>query len=153
MGAVQSVTVEVDAPAARVYALVADLPRMGEWSPECTRCVWLRGAAGAAPGARFRGYNRRGPFRWFTTGTVAVADPGRELTFDVSLGLPVARWSYLIEPLGDDRCRVTERWIDNRAWLFKVGGVALTGVRDREAHNAAGMQATLDRLKAAAETP
>jgi len=31
-----SVTTHVDAPAEVVYDLVADLPRMGRWSPECT---------------------------------------------------------------------------------------------------------------------
>ncbi|MEP7191775.1 MAG: SRPBCC family protein, partial [Actinomycetota bacterium] len=30
----------VAAPADLVYGLVADLPRMGEWSPECERVTW-----------------------------------------------------------------------------------------------------------------
>ena len=33
-----SVTVDIDAPPERVYDLVADIGRMGEWSPECVRC-------------------------------------------------------------------------------------------------------------------
>jgi hypothetical protein len=55
-----SVATTIDAPPARVYALVADLTRMGELSPESNGCTWTHGATGAAPGARFIGRNLRG---------------------------------------------------------------------------------------------
>src|SRR5450756_1969528 len=45
----------VVAPADAVYDLVADLPRMGEWSPECERVIWRGGATSAAHGAQFLG--------------------------------------------------------------------------------------------------
>jgi hypothetical protein len=51
--------VHIDAKPAELYDLVTDVTRMGEWSPECVRCVWLDGATGPAVGARFRGSNRR----------------------------------------------------------------------------------------------
>src|SRR5688572_12451844 len=35
-----SESIEVAAAPATVYALITDLPRMGEWSPECTRVTW-----------------------------------------------------------------------------------------------------------------
>jgi hypothetical protein len=152
-----SVTIEVGAPPDRVFALVSDLPRMGEWSPECIRCEWLDGARGAARGARFKGHNRRGLFRWSTTGEVVACDPGparRELAFDISfLGMPVARWRYTVEPLADEptTSRVTEQWEDRRGRVMQVLGTVGTGVRDREAHNRAGMEETLRRLKVAAE--
>jgi uncharacterized protein YndB with AHSA1/START domain len=147
-----SVSVDVDAPPERVYDLVSDLPRMGEWSPECVRCDWVGGATGPAPGARFKGRNRRGIYRWSTNGEVVDVEPGRGLAFDVSfLGLPVARWRYTIEPLGDGRSRVTETWEERRGRLMKVIGAAGTGVRDRETHNTAGMEETLQRIKLAAE--
>ncbi len=41
-----------------VYAAVADLRRMGEWSPEVF-AIWVRGKT-VAPGARFAGFNRIG---------------------------------------------------------------------------------------------
>jgi hypothetical protein len=146
------VSTEIAASADEVYRLVSDLPRMGEWSPECERCVWLGDATGAAEGARFRGHNRLGWRRWTTTGTVATADPGRELTFDITVGpLAVARWSYRLEPLGERRSRLTESFVDRRhhaiGWL---SGVA-SGVSDRTAHNATGMRETLDRIRAEAE--
>lgn len=35
----------------RIYELVADMPRMGEWSPECQRVEWTDGAVAPAAGA------------------------------------------------------------------------------------------------------
>jgi hypothetical protein len=34
----------IDAPAERIYKFVADLPRMGDWSPECRQVEWLDGS-------------------------------------------------------------------------------------------------------------
>lgn len=152
MSAIAEASIRVNAPAERVYGLVSDLPRMGEWSPECVKCVWKGGADHAEPGARFKGYNRRGWRRWSTNGEVVAAAPGRELSFDISaLGLPAARWTYVIEPAGEGACRVTERWEDQRGRLITWLGTIGTGVSDRATHNEAGMQATLARIKAEAE--
>src|SRR5207237_239229 len=77
----------------------ADVRRMGEWSPECVRCEWLGGAAGATVGARFRGHNRNGLRRWSTVSTVVAADPRRIFAFRVSsLGLPVPEWRSAVTP-------------------------------------------------------
>jgi len=75
-----SVSTRIAAPPERVWSLVADLSRMGEWSPETDRVRWRRGATSAVPGARFAGHNRNGIWRWSTHGVVRIADPGRELT-------------------------------------------------------------------------
>jgi hypothetical protein len=135
-----------------VYDLVSDLPRMGEWSPECVRCVWLDGATGASPGARFKGYNRRGPRRWSTVSTVVAAEPGRRLAWDVTsiFGLPVARWTYDITPDGEG-CRVTETFQDRRGGIMRVLGLLASGVSDRGSHNLDGMRETLRRVKETAE--
>jgi len=149
-----AVSTEVEATPERIYGLVSDLPRMGEWSPECVRCDWVGGARGAAVGARFKGRNRRGLYRWSTNGEVVAADPDSEIAFDVSfLGMPVARWRYTIEHAGPGRTRVTETWEDRRGRAMRVIGVAGTGVRDRAAHNRAGMVETLERIKLTAEGP
>lgn len=145
------VSVDVAAPAEAVYEMVADVRRMGEWSPECVRCDWLGGATGAAVGARFRGHNRNGLRRWSTVSTVVAADPGRIFAFRVSsLGLPVAEWRYAVTPTADG-CRVTETWTDARGALIRSMGRLATGVGDRAAHNRVGMVATLARIKEAAE--
>jgi len=147
------VSVHIDAPADAVYSLVSDLTRMGEWSPECTKVAWRDGATGPRVGATFRGWNSRGPLRWFTDGKVSAAEPGRSFAFDVtSFGIGVARWGYGIEPDGDGPgCTLTETWDDHRSTVFKkITGLAI-GVPDRRAHNTAGMEATLAKIKAAAE--
>jgi uncharacterized protein YndB with AHSA1/START domain len=144
--------IHIDAPSETVYGLVADLPSMGKWSPECVRCDWLGGATAPAPGVKFKGRNRKGWRRWSTTGTIVAAEPGRELTFDINtfFKLPVARWRYLIEPDATG-CKVTESTEDLRSSLVKRVTGPATGVTDRDAHNRRGMQATLEKIKAAAE--
>lgn len=149
-------SIDIDAPAEAVYAMVSDLPAMGRWSPECYRCDWLSGATAAAPGVRFRGHNRIGMRRWSTTGEVIVANPGRELTFDVYtvLGMPVSRWSYRITPREDGGCAVTESSEDRRNMLVKSLGLALligTPGAHRDRRNQDTIQVTLARIKEAAE--
>ncbi|HSR25744.1 MAG TPA: SRPBCC family protein [Candidatus Eisenbacteria bacterium] len=148
------VSTTVAAPADRVWSLVGDPTRMGEWSPECARVEWIGPATGPAVGARFKGHNRRGWRRWTTLGTVARYEPGREVAWDVNyFGFAVSRWSYLVEPAGDGTtCRLVERFEDHRGPLFHLLGPAARGVRDTEAHNRAGMEQTLARIKAAAES-
>ena len=53
------VELDIDADAGVLYGMVCDLPRIGEWSPECRRCTWLDGATAPTPGSRFKGHNRR----------------------------------------------------------------------------------------------
>lgn len=145
------VSLDINAPAEDVYALVADLPRMGEWSPQTTRVVWRGGATAPTTGAKFRGDNKHGLLRWSTFGTVTVAEPGREFSFEVGFGgLPVARWGYRFTPLPDGGCRVTEYTEDRRSFVFKAFGT-VTGMGDRETMNRQNMQVTLERLKTAAE--
>ena len=76
--------VVINATPERIYNLVADLPRMGEWSPECKRVDWADGSTMPVEGAKFVGHNRGGPFnlfRWSRRGRVLAADPGREFAF------------------------------------------------------------------------
>src|SRR5688500_6142805 len=92
-----SVTEHIDAAADEVYALVSDLPRMGEWSPENTGGSWVGGATGPATGARFKGTNKNESKAWATTCTVVEATPGSAFSFDVSVGpIKISRWSYRI---------------------------------------------------------
>ena len=41
-----------------VWDLVADITRVGGWSPECVRAAWLGEPGRPRPGARFTGHNR-----------------------------------------------------------------------------------------------
>jgi len=146
-----SVTTEIHAPAEQVWAMVADLPRMKEWSPENVGVVWRKGATSARPGAAFAGTNAQGRKTWRTSGRIVDAEPGRVLSFRITAGgLKVSRWAYRFEPT-DAGCAVTETWIDERGALVKALGKPVSGVSDRLSHNRAGMELTLANLKAAAE--
>ena len=147
-----SVSREIAAPPEQVWAMVCDLTRMGEWSPENAGAKWLRGATGPEPGAKFRGTNRNGKKKWDTVAKIADADPGRRLSFHVTAaGLKVAEWRYELEPISGG-CRITETWIDERGRIAKFLGKPVSGVDDRAPHNRMGMEQTLERLKAAAES-
>ncbi len=149
---IDSVSVTVDAPAEAVWDLVADVTRMGEWSPECYSCRWFGKKREPVVGAHFVGFNKRGWARWFTTNEVEEADRGRAFVFRTrETGV---RWGYRFEPDGDGtRLTETRDLADARIWVIKLGG-PLVGGMDRHADELrVGMRQTLDRLKAAAETP
>jgi uncharacterized protein YndB with AHSA1/START domain len=148
------VTTTMGAAPDAVYALVAELSRMGEWSPETTGITWLGGATEARPGARFRGANRNGVRRWSTICTVVTAEPGRELAWESRLfGRPVALWRYTFEAEPGGGTKVTESTEDRRRAVFRALGGVASGVSDRTSHNAESMRVTLERIKAAAEQP
>jgi uncharacterized protein YndB with AHSA1/START domain len=135
----------------QLWAMVADVTRMGEWSPETVGGRWVGGATGPAVGARFRGKNQIGVRRWSTTCTVTEAEPGRSFVFRVHSGpLEVAEWGYRFEP-ADGGCRARETFTDRRGGIIRALGRLVTGVGDRPGHNRAGMEETLSRLAGAAE--
>src|SRR5690554_4466846 len=147
---IDSVSVTIAAPPEQVWDMVADVTRMGEWSPECYSCRWIGRRREPVVGARFVGFNRRGWLRWVTTNVVEVADRGREFTFRTrETGV---RWSYRFEPEGDGT-RVTEVRDLTRArhLLIRLVGPFVGGADEHADELRAGMRQTLDRLKHAAE--
>jgi Polyketide cyclase / dehydrase and lipid transport len=54
-----SKTVQIDAPGDRLWGMVSDVTKMGEWSPETFEADWIDGASGPAVGARFKGRDQR----------------------------------------------------------------------------------------------
>ncbi len=147
-----SQSIMIEAPAERIYALVADLPRMGEWSPECRRVEWLDGSNGPLEGARFVGHNQGGPFglmKWSRRGRVVAADPAREFAFATEEGgREGVEWRYRLEP-GGKGTLVTESyvvsWIPAWARIVDVPTNRVRELRD-------GMRHTLEQLKRVAET-
>lgn len=93
--------IQINAPPEKVWALVSDVTRMGEWSPETGKAEWIEGATGPAVGVRFKGSNKRGWMRWSTKCTVTTCEPGKEFSFVVGTPeKPVTRWSYRFAPSG-----------------------------------------------------
>jgi hypothetical protein len=132
---------------AAVFEAVSDVRRMARWSPECF-AVWVWSREAGRP-ARFVGFNRRGPWVWFTTCRVVAASPGEEFAFDVTtFGMPVARWSYRLAAVPDGT-EVTEHWADRRGRGAHLLGRVFTGraAQVRPQINQTGMRTTLERLK------
>ena len=147
-----SVSLDIAAPAETVFALLADLPRMPEWSPELASVTYKGGAVAAATGVSFQGRSQAGTKSWGTLSTITVFEPGTAIGWEVkSAVFPVSFWRYSVAPTATG-CTVTETWTDRRnAVISKVGGL-VTGVGERTEHNRAGMQTTLERLRVAAES-
>ena len=137
--------VHIQAPPHRVYDLLTDVTRMGEWSPECYKCEWADGATGAVVGARFKGYNKRGRIKWTTKPKVLVAEPGREFSFGSMMGPgDGTRWTYRLEPAADGGTELTES--------FQAPTALKMFFRKRDVEMTQGMEETLARLKQAAES-
>ena len=142
-----SASTQIDATPEAVYDLVADISRMGEWSPETYKATWLRGAKEASPGARFRGWNKAGPIRWFTDPVIDVADRGKELTFTTTFFGKgrLTTWSFTMRPADGGGTELTESWTEHSSLMARLlPGRRVDGLRR-------GMEQTLARIKAAAE--
>jgi len=145
-----SVVREIAAPVDRVWSLVTDLPRMGEWSPENQGGEWLNGAAGPAVGVEFKGRNSNGKRSWSTKVKVVEFDAPRKFSFALMVGRSNwCDWVYEVEPTATGS-RVTHSWVDHRSKFMSRLGKVVSGVADRAAHNRANMEVTLDNLAKAA---
>jgi uncharacterized protein YndB with AHSA1/START domain len=145
------VTRDIAATPEVVYAAIADVTRMGEWSEECHTCAWHDGFDGPAVGATFDGHNRNGEHEWTSQGKVVEADPGRAFAFECSMfDFHYSTWGYRIEPT-DGGCRVTEWSEDLRPESVLEFSKQMSGVDDRAERNRQTIHGTLDRLAAAVE--
>src|SRR5687767_12902366 len=92
-------SIDIAATPGAVWALLSDIPRMGQWSPVCRRCDYLDGAASPSPGTRFVGHNRQAGARWSRTCVITVCAPERELAFHTLFRDAIGtRWRYRLEP-------------------------------------------------------
>lgn len=147
-----SVALDIEADARVLYGMVSDLPRIGEWSPECEGVDWEGGVTVPVENTTFVGHNAVGPgrrIRYSRHGRVLAADPGREFAFITDEGgRESTEWRYRFEALADGRTRVTEsyhvRWIPTWARILDVP-------TNRHKELLRGMRTTLERLKATAE--
>lgn len=100
-------SIVIERPAEEIYDLVADVSRMGRWSPVCT------GGEYDEDGEWFTGTNDLGGSTWETRCRVEVADRGRQFSF-VNHGIegrvPMVRWGFHLRPLDGARTEVTQTW-------------------------------------------
>lgn len=151
----------VEAPPEKVWELVSDITRAGEWSPEATGGRWRDGATGAAVGARFVGGNRHGKLRWSTHCRVTECEPGRRFTFVVTESKTA--WGWILTPADEtpggagDTAGTATRVV---AWRESVGKTLLpirlvqrSGLlgTDREGMMRDGLTRSLERVKSIVE--
>ncbi len=143
-------SVDISAPAERVWSLITDVTQMGRWSPECWSCTWLAGATEPVIGAKFKGRNKRGLMRWSTISTVVTVDAPKHFAFEVDdSGM---RWGYRLDDTGTGT-HVTEYRdkVGPQPWWVRLAYATKLLGRDPDAIVRRGMSETLDRLKAGAE--
>ena len=147
-----SVTLHMDAPPEKVWGIISDITRMGEFSPEVVEAEWLGDATGPALGARYRGRVKRNevaPFLYWTTCEITECVPGEVFEFAVVMrDRPVNTWRYEFEAR-DGGTDVTESF-DLGDNLFTKVWRPLGGFL-RERRNRRDMLSTLERVKAVAE--
>ncbi|HYF73118.1 MAG TPA: SRPBCC family protein [Nocardioides sp.] len=145
------VSLHMDAPPEKVWALVSDVTRIGEFSPETFEARWTRGSTGPAVGAHFKGHVRRngvGPTYW-TPCQVTRCEPNRLFEFRVGTEeVAVNNWGYRLEPDGTGT-RVTEYFRLEPKFYLRAYWLLLGKLRGRT--NEKGMRTTLERMKKVVE--
>ena len=145
------VTLWMDAPVDEVWALVSDVTRIGEFSPETFEAKWTRGSTGPEVGASFAGHVKRngvGPTYWSPCQVTKCVE--NEL-FEFAVGtdaVTVNNWGYRLEPQGDGTL-VTEYFRIEPSLAMRAYWLVFGLLRGRT--NRRGMRTTLERMKEVVE--
>lgn len=131
-----TVEVTVAAPVDAVWDVIRDVTRVGEWSHECVGAKWVGGAGAAVAGARFRGRNRAGLFRWGRVCEVVSAEPHELVWFTVPTTLfpDCSEWRIALDEVAGGT-RITQQFRVLRApkVLSVVYALLIPAHRDRTA--------------------
>jgi hemerythrin-like domain-containing protein len=129
-------SVDADATIDAVWDVVRDVARTGEWSHECVGVTLLGGASSATPGARFRGRNRAGIFRWGRICEVFAADPYELVwrTVPTTLYPDSTEWTIRLRPT-DDGTEIEQSFtvVRGAKLLAILYGLVIPAHRDRTA--------------------
>lgn len=145
------VSMRMEALPAQVWALVSDVTRIGEFSPETFEARWTGGSTGPEVGATFAGHVRRngvGPTYWSAC-RVTRCEPERVFEFAVGTKtVDVNHWGYRLEPAHDGTV-VTEYFRLQLSFPVRLYWMLVGRWRART--NEHGMRTTLERMKAVLE--
>jgi uncharacterized protein YndB with AHSA1/START domain len=148
----QEVSIRVAAPPEAVWALVSDVTRIGELSPETFEARWIRGSTGPEVGAFFKGHVKRngvGPTYWALC-RVTECVPNEVFEFAVGTErTALTHWGYRLRPDAGGT-EVTEYFRIEPSLPMRVYWTVLGPLRGRT--NRRGMRTTLDRVKAVLES-
>ena len=140
--------IEINAPVSKVWALVSDVSRMPQWSPQCRM---MKALGPVRPGTRTVNLNRKGMLFWPTTSVITEVVPERKFAFRIPINTTV--WSYDLEPTATGTRLTETRHAENGVTAISVGltKTVLGGMEPFEQELLAGMNQSLQRIKAAAE--
>ncbi|OMC40744.1 polyketide cyclase [Mycobacterium sp. GA-1841] len=142
-------SIDIDAPVDKVWGLISDLRLMPQWSPQCRL---MKPLGPVRPGTRTLNLNRRKFLFWPTTSRLTEVIDKQKLAFLVEANNTV--WSYELEPTATGT-RVTEtRHAENGTTAISnaLVNALMGGVPSFEDELVDGMNASLARIKAAAES-
>ncbi len=141
--------IDIDASPAKVWALVSDLRLMPQWSPQCRL---MKAFGPLRPGTRTVNVNRRHFLVWPTTSRVTEVIPERKLAFRVNENNTI--WTYELEPTPTGTRLVESRHAENGVKPVSnlLVNAMMGGVPSFERELIDGMNASLGRIKAAAES-
>ena len=146
------VSLHMAVPPETVWALVSDVTRIGEFSPETFEARWRHGSTGPEVGAKFKGHVKRngvGPTYWSPC-RVTTCVPNEVFEFSVGLDeMTLNNWGYRLEPDGLGT-RVTEYFRIEPSMPMRLYWTVLGPLRGRT--NERGMRTTLERMKAVVES-
>lgn len=137
--------VVVEAPAAELYALLADPHRHHEVDGSRMVQADVIGPRELLLGDRFSVGMRLGPVPYRMTSTVTRAEPGRALEWALAAG---HRWRWEFEDRGDGTTLVTETWQAQGARLGPVPLGRVFQALDMHEKVGRGIRASLDRVAA-----
>ncbi len=141
--------IDIIAPVPKVWALISDFNRMPQWSPQCRL---MKALGPVRQGTRTINLNRRNFLFWPTTSTVIEVIPEKKLAFRVNTNGTI--WSYELEPTEQGTRVVESRHAENgvRPAANLTVQALLGGVPSFERELVEGMNTSLARIKAAAES-
>lgn len=141
-------TIDIDAPVAAVWRVVADVRRTGEWSPECTAVTPL---GRLRPGSFLFGRNRRGRVRWVTLSRVTEVRPDSVIGWTVLTNR--SQWRYELRPSGTGTSVVQTRETPRGEGRFALWftRTLLDGQAAHDDELEAGMAQGLRRIKGLVE--
>jgi uncharacterized protein YndB with AHSA1/START domain len=150
------VSLHMDAPPEKVWALVTDVTRIGEFSPETFEGKWTRGSTGPEVGATFAGHVKRngvGPTYW---APCVVTECVEDELFEFAVGtekFAANNWGYRLEPApgknGSTGTKVTEYFRLEPILPMRLYWSVMGHLRGKT--NEKGMRTTLEKMKAVVE--
>lgn len=112
-------TIDIDRPAAEVFAYLADFENNPKWQGGMDRCRWTS----EPPVGVGSTYEQVAHFLGkaiLTTFEVTALDPGRSIRIESVVSTFPIQATREVEPLGDDRCRVTARISGAPPWYLRL---------------------------------